>query len=85
MYIAKIKITLRSSILDPQGKIVEHSLKSLGYDKIEGTRMGKYIELKINADLKEEAENIADKACEKLLANPVMEDYEFEISKDGEN
>ena len=85
MYIAKIKITLRSSILDPQGKIVEHSLKSLGYDKIEGTRMGKYIELKINADLKEEAEKIADKACEKLLANPVMEDYEFEISKDGEN
>ena len=85
MYIAKIKITLRSSILDPQGKIVEHSLESLGYDKIEDTRIGKYIELKINADSKEEAENIADKACEKLLANPVMEDYEFEISKDGEN
>ncbi|MFC2093499.1 phosphoribosylformylglycinamidine synthase subunit PurS [Bacteroidota bacterium] len=85
MYIAKIKITLRSSILDPQGKTVEHSLKSLGYDKIEDTRMGKYIELKINADSKAEAESIADKACEKLLANPVMEDYEFEISKDGEN
>ena len=85
MYIAKIKITLRSSILDPQGKIVEHSLKSLGYDKIEDTRIGKYIELKINADSKNEAESIADKACEKLLANPVMEDYEFEISKDGEN
>ena len=85
MYIAKIKITLRSSILDPQGKTVEHSLKSLGYDKIEDTRMGKYIELKINADSKAEAESIADKACEKLLANPVMEDYEFEISKNGEN
>lgn len=85
MYIAKIKITLRSSILDPQGKTVEHSLKSLGYDKIEGTRVGKYIEMKINTDSKEEAESIADKACEKLLSNPVMEDYEFEISKDGEN
>lgn len=85
MYIAKIKITLRSSILDPQGKTVEHSLKSLGYDKIEGTRVGKYIEMKINTDSKEEAECIADKACDKLLANPVMEDYEFEISKDGEN
>ena len=85
MYIAKIIITLRSSILDPQGKTVEHSLKSLGYDKIEDTRIGKYIELKINADSKNEAESIADKACEKLLANPVMEDYEFEISKDGEN
>ena len=85
MYIAKIKITLRSSILDPQGKTVEHSLKSLGYDKIEDTRMGKYIELKINADSKAEAESITEEACEKLLANPVMEDYEFDISKDGEN
>ena len=84
MYLAKIKITLRKSILDPQGKAIEHSLKSLGYDEIEDTRIGKYIELKINADSKEEAGNIAEKACEKLLANPVMEDYKFEISKDGE-
>ncbi|MBL7128662.1 MAG: phosphoribosylformylglycinamidine synthase subunit PurS, partial [Ignavibacteria bacterium] len=48
MYLAKIKITLRKSILDPQGKAIEHSLKSLGYDEIEDTRIGKYIELKIN-------------------------------------
>ena len=85
MYLAKIKITLRKSILDPQGKAVEHSLKSLGYDEIVDTRIGKYIELKINANSKEEANDIADKACEKLLANLVMEDYEFEISKDGES
>ena len=85
MYLAKIKITLRKSILDPQGKAVEHSLKSLGYGEIVDTRIGKYIELKINANSKEEANDIADKACEKLLANLVMEDYEFEISKDGEN
>jgi phosphoribosylformylglycinamidine synthase len=85
MYLAKIKITLRKSILDPQGKAVEHSLKSLGYDEIVDTRIGKYIELKINAKSEEEANNIADKACEKLLANLVMEDYEFEISKDGES
>ena len=85
MYLAKIKITLRKSILDPQGKAIEHSLKSLGYDEIEDTRIGKYIELKINAKSEEEASDIADKACEKLLANPVMEDYEFEISKDGES
>jgi phosphoribosylformylglycinamidine synthase len=85
MYLAKIKITLRKSILDPQGKAVEHSLKSLGYDEIVDTRIGKYIELKINANSEEEANDIADKACEKLLANLVMEDYEFEISKDGES
>lgn len=85
MYLAKIKITLRKSILDPQGKAVEHSLKSLGYDEIEDTRIGKYIELKINANSKEEANDIAGKACEKLLANPVMEDFEFEIINDGED
>ena len=85
MYLAKIKITLRKSILDPQGKAIEHSLKSLGYDEIEDTRIGKYIELKINAKSGKEASDIAGKACEKLLANPVMEDYEFEISKDGKN
>jgi phosphoribosylformylglycinamidine synthase len=85
MYLAKIKVTLRKSILDPQGKTVEHSLKELGYDKIESTRIGKYIELRIKTSSEEEAKRIADKACDKLLANPVMEDYEFEITKDGKS
>lgn len=81
MFIAKIKITLRSSILDPQGKAVEGSLKSLGFDKIMDTRIGKYIELKIDTDKKDEAENIAGQACKKLLANQVMENYEFDLIK----
>jgi phosphoribosylformylglycinamidine synthase subunit PurS len=81
MYIAKILTTLRKTILDPQGKAVENSLKSLGYDKITDTRIGKFIELKINAGSKAEAEKIADEACKKLLANPVMEDYTFEITE----
>lgn len=84
MFISKINISLRSTILDPQGKTIEHSLKSLGFDSIEDTRMGKFIELKINAKSKEEAEKITDEACKKLLANPVMEDYTFEIFKNGE-
>jgi phosphoribosylformylglycinamidine synthase len=81
MFIAKIKITLRSSILDPQGKAVEGSLNSLGFEEIIDTRIGKYIELKIDSDKKAEAENIAGLACKKLLANPVMENYEFDIIK----
>ncbi|MDD5360522.1 MAG: phosphoribosylformylglycinamidine synthase subunit PurS [Ignavibacteria bacterium] len=81
MYIAKILTTLRKTILDPQGKAVENSLKSLGYDKITDTRIGKFIELKINAGSKAEAEKIAEEACKKLLANPVMEDYTFEITE----
>jgi phosphoribosylformylglycinamidine synthase len=81
MFIAKIRITLRSSILDPQGKAVEGSLKSLGFNDIIDTRIGKYVELKIDTKEKSEAENIAEQACRKLLANPVMENYEFEIIK----
>jgi len=79
MFTAKIKVTLRKTILDPQGKTVEHSLKSLGYDNISGTRIGKYIEMKIDAKTKEEAGKIAEESCKRLLSNPVMEDYEFEI------
>jgi phosphoribosylformylglycinamidine synthase len=79
MFTAKIKITLRKTILDPQGKTVEHSLKSLGYDNISGTRIGKYIEMKIDTASRQEAEKIAGESCKRLLSNPVMEDYEFEI------
>lgn len=81
MYTAKILITLRKTILDPQGKAVEHSLKSLGYDSITDTRIGKYIELKIDTSDKTSARTVAEEACKKLLANSVMEDYSFEIVK----
>lgn len=84
MYKVKILVTLRKTILDPQGKAVEHSLKSLGYDKITDTRIGKYVELMVNTDSADEATEIAENACRKLLANPVMEDYSYEITK-GDN
>lgn len=79
MYLAKIKITLRKSLLDPQGKTVEHSLLSLGFNNIKDTRIGKYIELTIDARSEKDAGEVARHACQKLLANPVMEDFEFEI------
>ena len=79
MYSAKIRITLRKSILDPQGKAVEHSIQSLGYKNIKDTRIGKFVELKIDASSENEAKNVTDEICSKLLANPVMEDYDFEI------
>lgn len=80
MYLSKIRITLRKSILDPQGKAVEHSFGSLGYKNIKDTRIGKYIELKIEASSEEEARNTTDEVCKKLLANPIIEDYEFEVT-----
>ncbi len=79
MYSAKIKVTLRKSILDPQGKAVEHSIQSLGFKNILDTRIGKYIELKIDTKSDEEARLVTDEVCRKLLANQVMEDYEFEV------
>ena len=81
MYTANIKVKLRKSILDPQGKTVEHSLLSLGFDKVKDTRIGKYIELKLDVDSEDEAKKLTDDICKKLLANPVMEDYEFNIVK----
>ena len=83
MYISKINISLRKTILDPQGKAIEHSLKSLGFEPIVDTRIGKYIELKIDAGSKQEAEKISEEACKKLLANPVMEDFTFEVTEIG--
>ncbi len=81
MYKANICITLRPSILDPQGKAVGHTLETLGYDTIERVRMGKYVELWIDEGTEEAAEHAARAACEKLLANPVMEDYSMVLEK----
>ncbi len=85
MYTSKINISIRKNILDPQGKAVEHSLKQLGFDSIKDTRIGKFIELYIDVKTLEEAKQISEQACRKLLANPVMEQYTYEISDDKEN
>jgi len=79
MYKANIHITLKESILDPKGKASVHALQNLGLTKIENARIGKFIELDIEADTTDEAREIADEACQKLLANEVMENYTLEI------
>jgi phosphoribosylformylglycinamidine synthase len=81
LYLSKIKITLRKSILDPQGKAVEHSMESLGYKNVKDTRIGKYVELTLDSGSEEEAKKTTDEVCRKLLANQVMEDFEFEVTK----
>ena len=81
MYKASIRITLRPSILDPQGKAVHHALGEIGYEAVERVRMGKYAELWIEAASREEAEEVARGACEQLLANPVMEDFFVELEE----
>ncbi|MGA9407779.1 MAG: phosphoribosylformylglycinamidine synthase subunit PurS [Bacteroidota bacterium] len=81
MFHSNISITLRKSILDPQGKAVEHAIHSLGFTSVRDVRVGKHIELSIESSTKEEAEQIMEQVCKKLLANPVMEDYSFSIEK----
>ncbi|MYF63434.1 MAG: phosphoribosylformylglycinamidine synthase subunit PurS [Rhodothermaceae bacterium] len=79
MYTAYITVTLRPAILDPQGKATHHALQSLGFNKINSVRIGKYMELQVAANTKEDAEVAVRSACEKLLANPVMEDYTVRV------
>lgn len=81
MYLSKIRVTLRPSILDPQGKAVEHAIASLNVGDIKDVRIGKYIEMKVNAADEMAARTATEEVCRKLLANPVMEDYHFEVVK----
>lgn len=78
----KIFISLKEGVLDPQGKAVERSLHSLGYREVQGVRMGKYIEVNLDLASRTEAEARIREMCERLLANPVIEDYRFEISNE---
>lgn len=79
MYKATISITLRPSILDPEGKTVQHALTNLGYDEVSQVRMGKRAEVWIEAEDEGDARRIATEACEKLLANPVTENFEIQL------
>lgn len=80
MYRAKVLIKRRPSILDPQGKAVEIGAQHLGLTNIKNTRIGKYIEFDVDTKDKKEAEKEVSNYCDKLLANPIMEDYEYTLS-----
>lgn len=78
----KVYVTYKQGVLDPQGKAVERSLHTLGYGEVQGVRMGKYLEMNLDAQSRKAAEVRVREMCEKLLANPVIEDYRFEISNE---
>ena len=80
-YHARIYVTLRPSVLDPAGTAVESGLQQLGYDAVEGVRIGKYIELNLMATDKADASAKLDQMCDRLLANPVIENYRFELTE----
>ena len=81
MYKAVITVKLRPSILDPQGKAAQHALATLGFEAIARVRVGKFVEMWINEESADAAYIAATAACEKLLANPVMENFHVEVAK----
>ncbi len=79
---AKVYVTLKPSVLDPQGKAIHHSVKLLGFEQIKDIRQGKYFEIALDAALSEpEAKTAAERIAKEVLANPVIEDYRAEISE----
>ena len=79
---AKVYVTLKPSVLDPQGKAIHHSVELLGIERIQDIRQGKFFEIALDADLSEnDARRTAENIAKNVLANPVIEDYKVEISK----
>jgi len=78
-YNIQIKVMPLKDLLDPQGKAVSGALKNLGINAVQDVRIGKHISLQIDAASEDAAKALADEACKKLLANPVMEFYEIEM------
>lgn len=77
---AKIHVTLKEGILDPQGKAIEHALESLGFKNAANVRVGKYMELDLDEKDGAKAEAQVKSMCEKLLANTIIEEYRYELS-----
>lgn len=76
---AKIIITPKKAVLDPQGKTVQNALAHMGYADIGPVRVGKYLEIELTGNDKAAAQKAIDDACHKILSNPVIEDYRFEV------
>lgn len=76
----KIYVTLRESILDPQGSAVQDSLVKMGYAEVEDLRIGKYLELAIK-DTERDIDTLVKEMCEKVLTNVVIEDYRYEVEE----
>jgi len=82
-FIASITIMPLKALLDPQGKAVTGSMKNLNLSEINNVRIGKHITLEVEAATKEIANEKVEEACKKLLANPIMETYSFELKHDN--
>lgn len=76
---AKIIVTPKRAVLDPQGKTVQNALEHMGYEGVQAVHVGKYLEIELTGNDKAAAQKKIDEACRKFLTNPVIEDYHLEI------
>ena len=83
MYLARVYVTLKPTVNDPQGLTIRGALHSLGFSDVESVRAGKYLEVRLDAKGRKQAEKQLAEMCRKLLANPVIEDSRFELEEDG--
>jgi phosphoribosylformylglycinamidine synthase PurS subunit len=81
MYLAKIYINLKPTVNDPQGLTIKGALHNLGFSEVISVRMGKYIEVKIEGNEQNKVQERVNEMCRKLLANPVIENYSFELKE----
>ena len=79
MFLAEIDIMPLKELLDPKGKAVEHGFANMSFEGLSNVRIGKHIKLQVEADSEEEAKAKVEKACKKLLANPVIESYIYTV------
>lgn len=81
MYLARIYVTLKPVVNDPQGQTILGSLKYLGFAQVEDVRVGKYLEVRVNEPDQPRAEAMVTEMCRKLLANPVIEEFRFDLEE----
>jgi phosphoribosylformylglycinamidine synthase PurS subunit len=81
VYHSRVRVTLRPSILDPQGKAVEHAIENLNVGPVSHVRIGKYVEFLVDEQEEDAARRATEAVCRKLLANPVMEDFSYELTR----
>ena len=81
MYLARVYVTLKSTVNDPQGLTIRGGLLSLGFATVESVRAGKFMEIRIDEDDEATASAKVDEMCDKLLANPIVEEYRFELER----
>jgi phosphoribosylformylglycinamidine synthase len=81
VFLAKVYVTLKPTVNDPQGLTIKGGLHSLGFTSVESVRAGKYMEIRLDGGSRQEAERLLNEMCRQLLANPIIENYRFELEE----